>query len=90
MLMMEKPKNLEFASPCTQKMCSLLPWYTEFPVYLSLYRFFPTNVVISPTFGFECDSSKPILAFGLQYLMKQMLRKLHQSQIVKKEEHSSY
>jgi hypothetical protein len=20
-------------SPCTQKMCSLLPWYTEFPVY---------------------------------------------------------
>jgi hypothetical protein len=21
-------------SPCTQKMCSLLPWYTEFPVYL--------------------------------------------------------
>jgi hypothetical protein len=22
--------------------------------FLSLYRFLPTNVVISPTFGFEC------------------------------------
>jgi hypothetical protein len=35
MLMMKKPKNLEF-EPCTQKMCSLLPWYTEFPVYFDL------------------------------------------------------
>jgi hypothetical protein len=35
MLMMEKTKSLEF-EPCTQKMCSLLPWYTEFPVYSRL------------------------------------------------------
>jgi hypothetical protein len=35
MLMMKKPKDLEFEplQPCTQKMCYLLPWYTEFPVY---------------------------------------------------------
>jgi hypothetical protein len=32
MLMMKKPKNLEF-EPVHPKMCSLLPWYTEFPVY---------------------------------------------------------
>jgi hypothetical protein len=32
MLMMEKTKNLEF-EPCTQKMCSLLPWHTKFAVY---------------------------------------------------------
>jgi hypothetical protein len=54
MLMMKKPKNLE---PCTQKMCSLLPWYTEFPVYSGGCHINVNSVVNSsgvrrlPTFG---------------------------------------
>jgi hypothetical protein len=35
MLMMKKTKNLEF-EPVHPKMCSLLPWYMEFPVYFAL------------------------------------------------------
>jgi hypothetical protein len=34
MLIMKNPRILNL-SPCTQKMCSLPPWYTEFPVYFN-------------------------------------------------------
>jgi hypothetical protein len=33
MLMMNKPKNLEF-EPVHPKNVLMLPWYTKFPVYL--------------------------------------------------------
>jgi hypothetical protein len=36
--MMKKPKNPEF-EPLHHKMGSLLPWYTEFPVYFRFTRF---------------------------------------------------
>jgi hypothetical protein len=47
-LKMKKPKILDL-SPCTQKMCSLLPWYTEFPVY-SFFSSQQEKRVHTPTF----------------------------------------
>jgi hypothetical protein len=56
MLMMKKPKDLVF-DQCTQKMCSLLPWYTEFPVYLywkkCLYLCINTLIFYLPHMEYE-------------------------------------
>jgi hypothetical protein len=45
MLMMKKPKNLEF-EPYTQKMCSLFPLYTKFPVYFFGFHSVQQNILM--------------------------------------------
>jgi hypothetical protein len=54
-------------SPCTQKMCSLLPWYTEFPVYFGLLLFWNRTILcqiqifLCPIFAKICGEMTQIV-----------------------------